>query len=71
MPKTVKGCLIPWPEGDTKEPETNSSVPQQEEQRDAMEGKVIANCNTDVDYKPEGSDTDIEAVDEEEENSDA
>ena len=37
-----------------EEPETNSSVPQQEGQSDAKEGEVIADYDLDIDY--EGSD---------------
>ena len=36
------------------EPETNPSVPWQEEQADTIEGKVIANYVPGIDYKPEG-----------------
>ena len=37
---------------------------------DTISGKAIADYDLDVDYKPKGSDTDIKAVDEKEENSD-
>ena len=64
------GCLMPWPQqGGAEEPETNVSVPQQEGQADATRGKAIADYKSDVDYEPEGSDPDIKAVNEEEENS--
>ena len=53
----------------TKEPQTNPSVPWQEEQSDAAEGEVIACYDLDIDYKPEGSDPEIKAVKEVEENS--
>ena len=56
---------------DAEEPEANVSVPQQGGQVDAISGKDLANYNPYVDYKPEGSDADIKAVDEEQENSDA
>ena len=36
-----------------------------------MGGKAIADYNPDVDYKPEGSDPEIETVNEDKENSDA
>ena len=55
----------------TGEPETNVSVPQQEGQVDTTRGEAIADHNPDVVYKPERSDPDIKAVDEEKENSDA
>ena len=49
----------------------NVSIPQQEGQADATNCKAIAYYNPDIDYKPEGSDPDIKAVNEEEEDSDA
>ena len=52
MTRLVRGCLTPQPEEGAKEPETNSSVPQQEEQRDATQGKVIADYNPDLGYEP-------------------
>ena len=71
MARSVRGCLIPWPQGGAEEAETNPSAPQQEQQRDTREGKVIAYYNLDLHYKPEGSNPDIKAVNEEEENFDA
>ena len=71
MARSVRGCLTISPQRGTEEPETNVSIAQQQEQRDAREGKVIADYDLDVDYKSEGSDPDIEAVDEEEKNSEA
>ena len=73
MARLVRGCLVPWPQqGGTEEPQINISVPQQEGQAEATGGKVVADYNLDVDYKPEGSDLEIKAVDDkEEENSDA
>ena len=55
MAGTVRGCPTAQlqPEG-TEEPQTNTSVPQQERQADATEGKVIADYKLDVDYKSEG-----------------
>ena len=55
----------------TGEPETNVCIPQQGGQTDAMRGKNIADYDPDVNYKTEGSDPDIKAVNEEEENFDA
>ena len=66
----MRGCLTLLPQGGAEEPDTNLSVPQQEEHRDAREGEVVDH-NPDLDYKSEGSDPDIKAVDEEEENSEA
>ena len=63
---------MPWSQqGGTEEPETNVSVPQQEEQPDAAEGEVIVDNDPDVYY--EGSEPEIEPVaqEEKEENSDA
>ena len=54
MARPVRGHPTPWPKGAPEEPETNPSVPQQEEQSDTREGKVIADFNPDVDYEPEG-----------------
>ena len=47
--------MIAWlqPDG-TEQPETNPSVPQQEEQANAIHGKVIADYKPDTDYKPVG-----------------
>ena len=66
----MRGCPTPCPQqGGTEEPETNISVPNKR-QSDTTGGKVIADYDLDVDYKPERSDPVIEAVDEEEEISD-
>ena len=46
----------------TEETETNTSVPQEEEQADATESKVIANYKLEVDYKPERSNPEIKPV---------
>ena len=68
----MSGCPTPWTQqGGTEEPETNTNVSQQEEQTDASEGEVVADYDPDVDYKPEGSDPEIEALNGEEENNDA
>ena len=56
---------------DTKEPETNSSVLQQEGQADTTRGDAIAHYNLDINYDQEGSHPDIKAVNEEEENYEA
>ena len=71
MAGPVKECPAPWPQAGVVEPKTNPSVPQQEEQRNVVESKVMADDNLDVDHESEGSHPDIEAVNEEEENSDA
>ena len=55
----------------TREPEKYVSVPQQGQQADATRGKDIADSDPDVDSKSEESDSEIKAVNEEEENSDA
>ena len=71
MARPVREHLKPWSQqGGAEEPETNISVPQQEEQRDAARGKVIADYDPEVNYKPEGSDPEIEAINEEEKNFD-
>ena len=53
--------------------ETNPSDPQQEDQSDATDGKVVAGYKPDIDCKPEGSDPEIEPVNlaQKEEDSDA
>ena len=72
MARPVMGCPMPQSQqGGTEESQINVSVPQQERQADAIRGKTIADYNPDVDYKPVGSDPDINTVNEEEENSDA
>ena len=62
MAWTKRGCPTaqPQPE-DTKEPETNPIVPWQEEQADAIYGKVIADYEHDVDNKLEESDPENES----------
>ena len=59
--------------GGMGKPETNPSVHHQQEQVNSKEGKVIADNELDIDYKPKGLEPDIEPVDHEEEdmNSDA
>ena len=60
---------MPWSQQEgAEEPETNPSVPQQEEQPDASEGKVIADYDPDVDY--EGSEPKNEPVTQEEKEED-
>ena len=71
MDRLVRGCPTPQPQGGTGKPETNSSAPQQEEQRDATEGKAVADHDIDIGYESERSDPDIKAVNEVEENSEA
>ena len=72
MTRPVKGCPTQWSKQEgAEEPETNVSVPQKGGQADATKNKAIADDNPNVDYKSEGSDPDIEAVDEEEKNSDS
>ena len=68
MARPMRGHPIAGPQQEgTKEPQTNPSVPWQEEQSDAAE--VVVDYNPDVDQKPEGSDHEIKAVKEVEENS--
>ena len=72
MARLMRECPLPWSQqGCADESETNASVSQQWGQADATSGEAIADYNPDINYKPEGSDPDIEAVHEEEENSDA
>ena len=58
-------------QGSADEQVTNISVPQQEGQADATGGKVIADYDLDMKYEAEVSGPEIEAVDKEEEDSDA
>ena len=69
--KTVRGSLTAQsqPEG-AGEPETNTSVTQQEEQADTIDGKAIADYMLDIDYKPEGSDPEIKLVNQVQEEED-
>ena len=53
MARLVKGCLTPQPDS-AEEPETNASVHQQEEHRDAREGKVIADHDLDITMNQRG-----------------
>ena len=63
---------MPWSwQGGAEKPESNSSVPQQEGHTDTTGGKAVADYDPDIDYQPEGSDPQIEAVNKEEEISDA
>ena len=57
------------PEG-AEEPQTNTSVPQHEEQADATKDKVIADYEQDVEYEPEGLGPVIKPDTREVENSD-
>ena len=50
-----------------KEPETHPNVPQHKEQADAKEDKVVADYKPDVDCEPEGLDSEIKPVNDEEE----
>ena len=63
MPGSQKKCA--------KEPETSPSVPQQEEQPDATEGKVIVDYDLDIDYYGSASKNEPVTQEEKEENSDA
>ena len=72
MARPVRGCPKPWSQqGGTDEPETSTGVPQQEGKKEATRGKVVADYDPDIDNKPEESDPEIKAVNEEEEHSDA
>ena len=57
MPRTIRGhpTTQPQPEGREKL-EINPSIPQQEEQTDAIDGEVIVDHKPDIDHEPEGSD---------------
>ena len=66
----VRGHPTTWSPGGAEELETNPSVPQQEEQTDARDGKAIEDYDPNIAYEPEGSDSDIKAVKKEKENSD-
>ena len=65
MARLVKGCPLLWSQKEGSEkPETSPGVPQQEEQPDAEKGKVIVDCDLDVDH--EGSEPKIESIAQEE-----
>ena len=54
MARPMRGCLMSWSQQEgAEDPETSPSVPQQEEQSDATEGKVIADYDPDIYYKGE------------------
>ena len=70
MARPVTGHQMPQSQqGGTEEPAANVSVLQQEGQANATRGNAIADYNLDVDCKPEGSDSDMKAIDKEKENS--
>ena len=71
MARPVRGCLIALvqPEG-TEKPDINPSISQQEEQPNAIEGKVIADYNLGVDYEGSKPENEPDAPEEKEENSD-
>ena len=51
MARTIRGCpRAQWQAEGTGESDTNPSVPQQEEQLDTTEGKVIAHYNLHINY---------------------
>ena len=70
MARPVRGSPTSQPPEGTGEHETNPSVPQQKEQPDAAEGKVI-DYNLDLDYEGSESENEQAAQEEQEENSDA
>ena len=69
MARPVRGCPTArlQPEGKDK-PETNLSVPQQEEHPDATEGRDIADYNLDI--ADEGSEPENEPVAQEQKEED-
>ena len=69
MARLVRGYTTSQPLEGTGEPETNPSDPQQEEQPDATEGKVIVDYNLDVNYVGSESKNEPGAQEEKEENS--
>ena len=63
MAKTIRACpTVQLQPECTEEPQTNTIVPQQEGQGDISEGKVLADHELDVDYEPEGSDSENEPI---------
>ena len=71
MARWVRGHPMPQSQQEgVGEPKTDVGVPQQGRQAVTIRHKEVADYNPDVDHKLEGSDTDIKAVNEEE-NSDA
>ena len=63
---------MPWPQkGGAEVPESNRSIPQQRGHTDATGGKVKADYNLDLVFKPEVSKPEIKEVNEEEEKSNA
>ena len=71
MARLVRGCPTPQPSEGAGEPETNSSVPQQEEQPDASEGKVIVDYDLHIDYERSDPKNEPVAQEKKDENSDA
>ena len=64
MARPMRERQTPQSQVGTEEPDTNLNVPQQEEQRDISEVDIVAYYDPHVDYKPEGSEPDVEAVSE-------
>ena len=69
MVRTMRGCPTTQSQSEGKDkPEINPSVPQQEEQPDATEGKDIVDYNPDVDYEGSESQNDPVAQEKKEED---
>ena len=54
MARPMRECLTAWLQQEgIEEPETNPNVPWQEQQSHAIEGKVKADYDPDVDCEPD------------------
>ena len=71
MARPVRGCLKPWSQQEGTEPESNPSVPLQEDQRDTTEGEVIVDYDLDMDYERSEHKNEQGAPEENEEDPDA
>ena len=72
MARTMRECPTAWLKlNDKEEPATNPSVPQQDVQPDAAEGKVIADYDPNVNYEGSEHENEIVGQEEEEKNSNA
>ena len=68
MARPVKGCTTPWSQIECTVPKSNLRVPQQEEQPNSIEGKVIVDYVSNIDY--EGSEPENKTADQEEKEED-
>ena len=58
MARTIRGCSTAWSQQKgASESKNNPSVLKLQEQADAKKGKVVVDYKLNIDYKPEGPDS--------------